>query len=261
VLPYHNQLRAPIRGTVYWAGDITSREPDLEDSRAAPNLEVILAYGDPFLGTEERKPLDYFTLQASGHISDEPYWSIYSYGLLQGKELPSKETQKHLIGLFQHYDFIYTEQIRLGGTSFCAGAISLFELSSKVDLRLMGHLGWMMMGASQNDYVEPPEDASQKVDRDYNYGTGYIGKIDVLLDLQRFGRFLGRWAHYKLFTLEGAEGTNRLNLFQGRYRIPIWKSLGAGIQYTQYRENSKYDNFPDVKQKLFQWRFSISYNF
>jgi hypothetical protein len=119
----------------------------------------------------------------------------------------------------------------------------------------------MMMGASQNDYVEPPPDASQKVDRDYNYGTGYIAKIDALLEFQKYGRLLLRWAHYKLFTLEGAEGTNRLNLFQGRYRIPIWKSLGAGIQYTQYRENSKYDNFPDVKQKLFQWRFSISYNF
>jgi hypothetical protein len=119
----------------------------------------------------------------------------------------------------------------------------------------------MMMGASQNDYVAPPPDASQKVDRDYNYGTGYTAKLDALLNLQKFGRFLVRWAHYKLFTLEGAEGTNRLNLFQGRCRIPLWKSLGAGIQYTQYRENSVYDEFPDVKQKFFEWRASISLNF
>jgi len=261
VLPYHNQLRAPVVGTVYWAGDITSRNADLGESKAAANLEVILGYGDPFLGTEKRKPLDYFTLQASAHISEQAYWTVYAYGLLLGKELGSKETQNHLIGLFQHYDFIYTEQIRLGGTSFCAGAISDFDLSQKVRLRLMGHVGWLMMGASQNDYVAPPPDASQKVDRDYNYGTGYIAKLDAVLNLQKFGRFILRWAHYKVFTLEGAEGTNRLNVFQGRYRIPLWKSLGAGLQYTQYRENSVYDEFPDVKQKLFEWRASISFNF
>lgn len=43
VLPYHNQLRAPVVGTVYWAADITSRVADLEGSKAAPNLEVVLA--------------------------------------------------------------------------------------------------------------------------------------------------------------------------------------------------------------------------
>ena len=261
VLPYHNQLRAPVNGTVHWAGALTSRESDLGDSRAAPNLGVLLAYGDPFLGREKRTPLDYFTLQASAHISDQAYWNIYAYGLLMGKELGSKENQNHLIGLFQHYDFIFTEQIRLGGTSFAAGAISRFDLSPRVRLTLMGNLGWMMMGASQNDYVEPPPDSSQKADRDYNYGTGYIAKLDAVLNLQKFGRFIARWAHYKIFTLEGAEGTNRLNLFQGRYRVPLWKSLGAGVQYTQYRENSVYDEFPDVKQKLFEWRASISLDF
>jgi hypothetical protein len=261
VLPYHNQLRMPVNGTVRWAGALISRESDLGNSRAAPSLEVVLSYGDPFTGAKTRKPLDFFTLQGSAHISDQAYWNIYAYGLLLGKELASKENQDHLIGLFQHYDFIYSEQIRLGGTSFCAGAISRFILSPKVRLELLGHLGWMMMGASQNDYVEPPPDASQVFERDYNYGMGYTAKVDAVLQLQKFGRLILRWAHYKLYTLEGAEGTNRLNLFQGLYRIPLWKSLGAGVQYTQYRENSVYDEFPDVKQKLFEWRASLSLNF
>jgi hypothetical protein len=112
----------------------------------------------------------------------------------------------------------------------------------------------MIMGTSNNEYIE--------VDlRDYNYGTGYTAKVDLSLDLDRLGLFLARWAQYKIFTLEGADGSDRLNLFQGKYTIPIWKGLGLGVQYTQYRRNSHYVDFPDVKQKLFELRASISLRF
>ena len=84
---------------------------------------------------------------------------------------------------------------------------------------------------------------------------------DLALNLQKYGTLIFRYGHYTIYSLEGADGTDRLNLFQARLRVPIWKGLGLGGVYTIYRRNSHYDNYPDVKQRLYRLDFSVSYNF
>jgi hypothetical protein len=257
----HNQIRAPVDFTLFWSGAISSgssdapdEDEDIEDQEVSPSWELLLMYGEAFRKGESRKPFDWFVLQWSARRTDQLYFSIYAYSLLLGKEFGSKENQNHMVGLFQHYDYIYNETIRLGGTSFCPGFISQFHLSKTATLSILGHLGWLMMGASNNEYVVDDK-------RDYNYGTGITAKLDLSLNLQKYGTLILRWGHYTIFSLEGADGTDRLNLFQMRLRIPIWKGLGLGGVYTVYRRNSHYDNFPDVKQRLYQLNFSVSYNF
>lgn len=250
-----NQIRAPIQFILTWAGNVASSSASLSDQKTSPVLEALIVYGDPFKTGESRKPFDYFPIQFNMRFAEEKtYLNIYAYSLLAAKDLASKENQNHLIGIFQHYDYIINEAIELGGTSFCGGIISRFQLSPNASFLALGHFGWMMLGASNNEYV---------VDdlRDYNYGTGFTAKVDLSFDLNRLGLFIFRFAQYKIYTLEGADGSDRLNLFQGKYRIPIWKGLGLGVQYTQYRRNSHYVDFPDVKQKLYELRFSLSMRF
>ena len=257
----HNQIRAPIDFTLFWSGvvsngssDAPEEVEDIEDQKVSPAWELLLLYGEAFRKGESRKPFDWFVLQWSARRTDQLYFSIYAYSLLLGKEFGSKEGQNHMVGLFQHYDYIYNESIRLGGTSFCPGFISQFQLSKTARFSVLGHVGWMMMGASNNEYV---------VDdlRDYNYGTGITAKLDLTLNLQKYGTLILRYGHYTIYALEGADGTDRLNLFQLRLRVPVWKGLGLGGVYTIYRRNSHYDNFPDVKQRLYVLNFSVSYNF
>jgi hypothetical protein len=251
----HNQLRAPVHGWIHLTGSGTSLSSELSDAKAGGGAEFLLVYGHPFTGEEVRKPFDYFPVQFNlRRMSDKTYINIFAYSLLAGKELSSKETQNHLIGLFQHYDFYNIEIVKLGGSSFCGGIISRFQLSPKVQLTTLAHLGWMVLGASNNEYIL--EDL-----RDYNYGTGYTAKVDAAIDFQKFGNLLIRWGHYRIFTLEGADGNDRLTLFQGKYMIPIWNGWGAGVQFSQYRRNSHYDDFPDVKKTLYGFRFSVSYRF
>jgi hypothetical protein len=249
-----NQIQAPVQFLFTWAGNVASRSASLSDQETSPVLEALIVYGDPFKTGESRKPFDYFPIQFNLRFADETYFNVYAYSLLAAKDLKSKENQNHLIGIFQHYDYIRNEAIQFGGTSFCGGIMSRFELSPKTRFTALGHFGWMMLGASNNEYV---------VDdlRDYNYGTGFKAHVDLSLDLHRFGLFLVRWSLYKIYSLEGADGSDRLHLFQGKYRIPIWKGLGLGVMYTQYRRHSYYVNFPDVKQKLYEFRFSLSVRF
>lgn len=258
---YHNHIKAPLFLTLYWTGSFTNDNVSTEDAKASPGLEALFVYGDAFKDAETRKPLDYFPLQfLARRTSGQLYFSIYAYGLLGGKELKAREGQRHLLGLFQHYDYIYNESIRLGGTSICPGIISQFQLSPQVQLTVLAHLGWMVLGASTNEYVGSGA-GSSAAGIDYNYGMGYVGKLDLALELNKYGMFLFRWAHYKLYTLEGVDGTDRLNLFQGRYLLPVWKKLRLGLKFTQYRRNSHYDIFPDVKQRLFALESLIAWRF
>ena len=256
----HNQIRAPVEFTLSWAGALSSgssdvvEEEDIEDQKVSNAWELLVLYGKAFRNGESRKPFDWFVLQWSGRRTDQLYFSIYAYSLLLGKEFKTRESQRHMVGLFQHYDYIYNESIRLGGTSFTPGFISQFDLSDTASFSILGHFGWMLMGASNNEYV---------VDdlRDYNYGMGITAKVDLSLDLQKYGQLICRWGHYTIYSLEGADGTDRLNLFQFRLRVPVWKGLGLGGVYTIYRRNSHYDNFPDVKKRLYRFDFSVSYRF
>ena len=252
---YSSQPKPPVSGLITLGGQARGRNADMESSKTGPSADFLLVYGTPFTGGQAREPFDYFpvefTLRYSG---SKTYLTIYGYSLLAGKELGVESGKKHLLGVFQHYDYINTEAFELGGTSLCGGLVSRFDLSKTAHLTLTPQLGWMILGVSSNEYVV--EDL-----RDYNYGTGLTAKLDSFLDLQKYGNLLLRWAHYTIYALEGAAGTDRLNVFLGEYRIPVWKQVMIGLQYSHYRRNSDYRDFPDVKQFLYGFRLQVSYRF
>lgn len=247
--------KGPLSGFVTLGGQAWGQNADLDNGKTGPSADFLLVYGTPFTGGQPRQPFDYFPLEFSLRFNDNtPYGTIYGYGLLFGKELEAKSSQNHLLGLFQHYDYIRAETVELGGSSLCGGLVSRFDLSRAARLTLTPQLGWMILGASNNEYVLEDK-------RDYNFGTGVTAKLDSLLDLQKYGNLLLRWAHYTLYVLEGAKGTDRLNVLLGEYRIPVWKQVMLGVQYSHYRRSSDYRDFPDVKKFLYGFRAQVSYGF
>ncbi len=250
-----SQSKAPLSGVITLGGQARGRNADLQNARTGPSADFLLVYGIPFTGGKARQPFDYFPIEFTLRFSQKKgYLTIYGYSFLLGKELEAKSNQNHLLGLFQHYDYIRTETIELGGSSLCGGFISRFQLSKTAHLTLTPQVGWMILGASNNEYIL--EDL-----RDYNYGTGLTVKLDSFLDLQKYGSLLLRWGHYAIYALEGAKGTDRLNVFIGQYRIPVWKQVALGIQYSHYRRDSDYRDFPDVKKFLYGFRAAVSYRF
>ena len=49
---------------------------------------------------------------------------------------------------------------------------------------------------------------------------------DLALNLQKYGTLIFRYGHYTIYSREGAAGTDRLNLFQARVRVPIGEGRG-----------------------------------
>jgi hypothetical protein len=256
-----NQLTAPTENILSFAGNISSGNSNMEDSTLGGGLTFLSQYGETFKGAgESRKPFDFFLFQLGLRNTDQLYFSIYAYGLLAGKELETGDKQNHMIGLFQHYDYITNETIRLGGTSFCPGIFSQFYWGKKSRLSFIGQAGWLMLGASNNEYIGTGE-GSAALGRDYNYGTGFTIKADVGLELNRFGNYIARFAHYSIYTVEGIDGHDRLNLFQFRMTIPVWNAWGVGLVYSMYRRNSHYVEYPDIQQRLYSWNVFLSVRF
>ncbi len=249
-----SSLTVPVSGIITLGGQARGEDADLGDGKSGPSVDYFLVYGSPFTDGQTRKPFDYFPLEFTLRFQDKTYLTVYGYSLLFGKELGAKSGQDHLLGLFQHYDYINTEAVELGGSSLCAGLVSRFDLSQTTQLTVTPQLGWLLIGASNNEYIV--EDL-----RDYNYGTGLTAKLDGYFNFQKYGNLLFRWAHYTIYALEGAAGTDRLNVFTGEYRIPVWKQVMIGLQYQHYRRNSDYRDFPDVKKFLYGFRLQVSYGF
>jgi Domain of unknown function (DUF3943) len=244
----------PLGGIITLGGQARGESSDLGSGKTGPSADFMLVYGTPFKDGKPRETFDYFPIEFTLRFQDKTYLTIYGYSLLLGKELGVQSGKKTLLGLFQHYDYINTEAIELGGSSLCGGIVSQFDLSKTTKLTLTPQLGWMILGVSNNEYVQ--EDL-----RDYNFGTGLTAKLDAVLDFQKYGNLLFRWGHYTIYALEGAKGTDRLNIFTGEYRIPVWKQVMVGLQYQHYRRNSDYRDFPDVKKFLYGFRVQLSYRF
>jgi len=256
-LPSASRVRAPFDGELLLGGSAISESAELTRNKTSALLNFDFVYGEPFKENEgeSRKPYDYFALESNLRFTRSwTYIEIEGYGLITGKELVSRTSQNHLIGIFQDHNFIHNEAIEFCGTSVCGGTISRFQLAPAARLTTTLQLGWVMLSATGNPYVDI-------VDRHYNYGTGWMARADATLDLHKLGFFLFRWEHFGLTTIEGVAGKDRLDVLLGQYTFSIWRGLGLGVQYTQYLRNSDFDNFPDIKQDLHELRVSFSYRF
>lgn len=245
----------PVHGQLTWAGALIIRNREMEGTKAVPILIFDLEYGEPFQDGRPREPLDYFPLQGQLRFGpDRLHLSLNAFGLLAGKDIGPRRGAKHLVGLFQNFDYISFEALRLGGSSICGGVRSLFRLSKNVDLTTFFQAGWLALGAGNNDYIEVKN-------RNYNYGTGWVVKTEASLGLSGFDFLQVRWRQYGIHCIEGARGTDIWNVVIGQINLPVWRTWGVGLQYSQYFRDSRYRDFPDVKQRLYEARAFVSIQF
>jgi len=256
-IPSSNRVRSPFHGELLLGGGAVSESAGLTRKKTNALLDFDFIYGEPFKekAGESRKPFDYFAFETNLRLTENrAYIVVEGYGLVLGKEIASRPNQNHLVGIFQDHNFIHNEAIEFCGTSVCGGGISRFHLSPAARLMTTLQLGWIMLSAIGNPYVDV-------VERHYNYGTGVIARADAALEFRKLGHFLFRWEHFGLTTVEGAAGKDRLDVFLGQYTFSIWRGLGLGLQYAQYCRDSDFDHFPDIKQHLHELRVSFSYRF
>ncbi|UCF64712.1 MAG: DUF3943 domain-containing protein [bacterium] len=251
-----NHMRHSIDGYLALGGRGRLTGSDLGDTEFSPSLEMTLHYGQPFKSKENRKPFDYFTFRFWTSKRDTVRnMTILARAVMIGKDIQGKNGQNHLVGIFQYFDYINLEAFKIGAISFGGALLSKFPLGKDFELITGPSGAGVLLGAGDNEYVTSYQG------RNYNYGHGFKGKLDLLVRHPKFGELFADYNYFSFYTREGAPGVDRLHVLNASYLIRIWRSLGVGLEYFYYHRNANYDNDPDVKREIKGLRALIAYHF
>ena len=260
-----NYMRSPLNGYVAIGGRGTSNAENASKVPTKPTYELVMSYGEPFTDEAIRKPFDYFTFRVwfngGKDVTDNdatPNLIIFERGMLLGKNFSGGGEQRHLLGLAQNYDMLNNEVIKIGALSVGGVLMSKFPLGGDFELITAPQLGVIVLGASNTEYIDP---ATEEKGRTYNYGTGFKGGLSGALQHPRFGGILVSYNYWGLNTVEGAPGTERLQVLDAHYKIPVWNNFGLGLEGFLYHRNANYDDFPDVTKEVYGFRGLVTYDF
>ena len=249
-------IRNPLHGYVGFGGRGAIRGAQEGDFRQSAVLQFGLQYGAQFEDKSYRRPFDFFTFRLwTSRGKDIRNLIIWEKAMLFGKTFVKDNGRAHTLGLFQYYDMMNTEIIKIGSMSLGAGYLSRFPFGNGMSLEIAPHAGAIILGASNTEYSDPTED------RDYNYGWGFQAKAQALLKLARLGELLVGYNYFGIYTLEGADGVERLNVLDVIYNFPIWAGFGLAGEFFYYRRNANYDEFPDVTKSIHGFRALVTYRF
>jgi len=260
-----NYVRSPLNGYLAVGGRGTSNNENADKVPAKPTYELVMTYGEAFGDKGIRKPFDYFTFRVwfnrGKDVTDgdtTPNLVIFERGVLLGKNFSGSGGQRHLLSLMQSYDMLNNEIVKIGALSVGGNLMSRFPLGKDWNLVTAPLAGVIVMGASNTEYIDQEVEA---LGRTYNYGWGFKGAFTSLLQHRRFGELLLSYNYWGIHTVEGAAGSERLQVLDAHYKIPVWKGFGLGLEGFLYHRNANYDIYPDVTREIKGYRGLVTYDF
>jgi hypothetical protein len=216
-------------------------------------VEAGFAYGDPFEG-DIKKPFDSFDFNIQINFGDKTgVGRVNAKGLLFASPLAENADSKHLIGAFQHFDYVNNNAYELGGQSISASYLSQIK-SGPATLLTAFHGDAVILGATKSDY-------ENSTGRSYCFGPGVGFKFSTAL--LRKGRpflSLGHSTHW-IYAVNGDAATNMVSFSYLRLNVPVGRVLGVGAEYQLYYSERRYRDFPDVTQRNPEIRLFASWTY
>jgi len=214
-------------------------------------MEADFVYGDPFAGDRD-KPFDYFDFSLQLNFKDKSaIGRLNITGLLFATPLSESETSAHLIGAFQHFDYINNWAFEFGGQSISASYLSNIEMG-RTKLTTEFHALAVILGGTKSDY-------ENFTGRSYDYGPGIGFKFVSTLFRQGRPFFTLSHQNYWLSILNGNEARHFVAMTKMRLDLPIQKFFGAGFEYDLYHADRHYTNYPDVSQRTPEFRAFLAW--
>ncbi len=254
--PTVNHIRRRFDGYVAIGGKGSLVGDDTKETQLSPSFQLTGFYGAPFEMRSKVKPYDFFSFRLFTSKRDTlRNLTITAWGNLFAWQYDKGNGQKHLLSISQNYDYYDVQIFKIGAMAFTANLLSNWPLGKGFRLVTNPALGFIALGAGNNEYVTSYQG------RDYNFGSGVRGKLELLLEHQRLGRILVDYNYFSIYAREGAPGVDRLHVFYSNYMIKIWRQLGIGIEFVYYLRNANYKNDPDITRQARAVRGLISLSF
>lgn len=229
-------------------------------------LSFSLNYGDLFNKTPKAyKPFDYFNFKTWANFGsrgrDSIYFNISSHAALLAKHI-NKNT---VVSLSQHYDFLASDIYEIGSLAITGDYSIQHQWSGSNYLMGSVKAGAILFGSSKSDIVNFIYHSNDpEFLRDYVYGNGFTGEVEVLFKTKKMGSFTGNFNRWVIYTDSDTKGIEDLVLMVVEYDYPIWRKLNIGIQYNYYKHLAHYYNYPkflNIKNDYNEFKALISLHF
>jgi hypothetical protein len=218
-------------------------------------ISLSVLYGDAFAG-EIRKPFDTFWLEADIGTRDGVS-RVEGRGVLKGWELGDPKARvRHILGVFQEYEYFNNASQVFAAQIFSAGLLSRYSL--RPDLKISTDLTaivFPLAGIRTTDFLNP------ETGRTYDYAPG--GGFRVAARLYRREWEIVRLGYGVAYarTANGSSSSNTLQFFRASGRLPFTRSLGVGAGYSWYSRRTTYPGgFQEAPQNQSEWRVFASWS-
>jgi hypothetical protein len=222
-------------------------------------MEWVLNYGDPWDGKEHR-PYDRFDVQAQSNFGDKTRLGrLLIRGDLFTK--PLGDGTRHVLTLQQDFDYIDNEAYEYGGQSLGPGLLSLWKSSGTLRFFTRLQAYGIILGGVNSDYSQLADVADQERIREYDYGPGFGGAVELYLQRKNLPLVTARYRFSRINVSNGSiyngtyEGYNvgldsdhdihQTNL---KLEIPISRSLTVGADGSIFFRRSRYNVTVDTPQ-------------
>jgi hypothetical protein len=209
-------------------------------------------YGDPFSG-DTAKPFDSFDFFLQLNFDDKSLIGrAHAKGLLFAAELAESEKSQHLVGSYQHYDYINNNAFEFGGQSISASYLSHIQIGDRAALRTGFHGCGLILGGTKSDY-------ENFTGRSYDYGPGLGFKFHSTL--YRRGRRFFTLGHtnYWVHVLNGDRADHYIAFTYARLDLQLQRFFGLGFEYQLYNAERQYADFPDVSQRSPEFHMYVNW--
>lgn len=194
-------------------------------SNATFNIQI--DYGSAF-EEGKRKPYDYFKF--TGDLSFQTGRKILDivtgYGLLAGTNRHWGKTDV-LIGLFQHFDYWDNYSFEFGSLGFGGGIITHRVFNDKFSMNANLNVAIVPLAGTNG---QRPVDSLTLV-RDYNYGGGGEGKLELSFNVNDIAILSFNNYYYYIQNYVGSKGKNFLGILIPRLTLKIYRSLRIGYEH------------------------------
>ena len=211
-------------------------------------FEWTLAYGDPW-DPENRRPYDRFDVAMQSNIGDK---TRVGRLLIRGDLWSKLVSDNHSLSLQQDFDYIDNEAYEYGGQSLGPALVSRFELSDTMRLMTRAQAYFILLGAVNSELSFLADVANQERIREYDYGPGAGGSLELYLLRKGFpllvARYRGSYINvsngsvYNNDTAElGLESSHGIQQAQLKLEIPVFRHLAIGADGSVFFRRSHFD--------------------
>ena len=238
---FHLDVRAGAR--VIGEGESIS-----ENTNTYGLIEAAISYGDAW-DPDNRKPFDRFDAVTQTNLGDK---TRVGRLVIRGDLFSKLISENHSLAFQQDFDYIDNEAYEYGGQSLGPALLSRFELSSTTQLWTRVQAYGILLGAVNSELSVLADVANQERIREYDYGPGLGGALELYLMRNYRPLLVGRYRYSYINVSNGSvynsdesrkglESSHNIHQLGLKLEVPFTGSLAAGVEGTLFFRRSHYD--------------------